>query len=352
MKQIRSLKRLRRVTHAEVQQIARHFERRSKAQMLAAEIVDNQKKQRLEKGKEGWKSVTAVMSHLKLSDALYESGRFTAEQYFFHCASPVESLHEHRLFSGVYDEKIKPISSKIRAVEIKNGLPPDHYWPVGGGPAEYRRLNERYNKTVDSYLAPLFRELGLAHHARLWLNDRAEYSRLREAGRASTFDAADIENATLKLIEMYEFEAKKCAKSNAYYAAVVMLGSASEALILLRCLQKPAELSEAIAKIPKSIGLHKGGPRHWSLGQLIQVARIAGWVANLETENVIVQMVNLVGHLQELRNLVHPGRHVEGMPHTSIGHEQYLDARSAHLALRYSMEKRPGKSKRKAVHNA
>ena len=138
---------------------------------------------------------------------------------------------------------------------------------------------------------------------------------------------------------MYECEAKKCAKAKAYYAACVMLGSASEALILLKCIQEPVELSAAKTKIPKSGGFDKRGPAFWSLGQLIEIAKEAGWIANIETENVIVHIVNLMAHLHGLRNLLHPGHHARQKPHISIGKEQYEDARSAYLALRYAVEK-------------
>jgi len=56
-------------------------------------------------------------------------------------------------------------------------------------------------------------------------------------------------------------------------------------------------------------------------------------VGNLEAANVVVQIVNLIGHVQDLRNLVHAGRHAADMPHVSIGKEQYEDAGSACLAL-------------------
>jgi hypothetical protein len=143
------------------------------------------------------------------------------------------------------------------------------------------------------------------------------------------------------LIAMYASEAKKCANAQAYYAACVMLGSASEALILLKCIQEPVQLAEAIARTPATRRFHKGGPQFWNLAQLIEVANEAGWIANLETENILVHIVNLLASLHELRNLVHPGRHTVQRPHISIGEEQYKDAEAAYLALRYALENAP-----------
>lgn len=286
-----------------------------------------------------WTDLASVKEALELTHALYEGGRFTWDEYFFHSAVPVESLHDHRNFEGHYKDKLDPISAKLRDVEAKHGLKDGEYWPKGQGPAEYDRLNARYEKALNDEFEKLLREVGLAAHTRLWRNNRDEFHRLREAGRASVFEASHIEHATAKLIEIYESEAAKCAKAKAYYAACVMLGSASEALILLKCLQEPTELAAARAKITNSKGFHKDGPQSWSLSQLVDIAKEAGWIANLETQNVVVQMVNLMSHLRDIRNLVHPGRHAVRRPHVSIGQEQHADTKTAYLALRFTLER-------------
>ena len=82
---------------------------------------------------------------------------------------------------------------------------------------------------------------------------------LRQRGcDVTVFEQSDVEHATAKLIGMFETEATKCAKAKAYYAACVMIGSASEARLLLKCLQEPTELAAAKAKIPATKGFHKG----------------------------------------------------------------------------------------------
>lgn len=335
------MKPLRRVRRRELMEMASHFERRAKGAAIAAELASRQRLERAEGKGRLWTDLASVRETLELTHALYEGGKFTWEEYFFHSVVAVESLHDHLSFYGpsFCKERLDAISAKIRKVEAKFGLKPGEYWARGQGPAEYKRLNAQFDKVNADEFGELLREVGLDEHARLWRNNREEFDRLREAGRASVFEKGDIEHATVKLIEMYENEATKCTKAKAYYAGCVMLGSAAEALILLKCLQEPGELAAAKAKIPKSSGLHKGGPQFWNLSQLIQIANHAGWVANLETENVVVHIVNLISHLHDIRNLVHPGRHATRRPHVSIGREQYADAKVAYLALRFALER-------------
>jgi hypothetical protein len=340
MTRLRTNKAIRRVSKRDLRKVAQHFDRRAKGTVTAAELSARMKARREEKGKTDWTSEESVRASLELSHAINESGRFTEEQYFFHCAAPVESLHDHRWMEGHYKDKLDPISAAMRAVETKYGLTDGQYWPRGAGSAEYTRLSAQYDRLFADELAALFRKFGLERHARLKARNRTEYDRLREAGRAHVFDRTDVEHATAKLIDMYEAEAKKCVKAKAFHAACVMLGSACESLILLKCIREPAELAAAQARIPKSKGFHKGGPSYWNLGQLVEVAKLAGWVADLETANAVVQIVNLLGHLQGLRNLVHAGRHAADMPHISVGKEQYEDAWSAYLALKFAFEKK------------
>ena len=338
MKRLRPTKTPRRVTRREVTKMVSHFERRAEASEIALQLATDEKKAKSEGKRSRWEDVDSVKAALLLSQALYDGGKLTREEYFFHSIVPVEHLHEHKHLAGGYEDKLSPISLKIRSIEVKHGLKDGEYWPRGVGPANYHREQARYEKVLDKEFGVLLRLVGLDEYARLWRTDRPEFDRLREAGRAAIFEADDLEYATAKLIEVYEEEAIKCAAAKAYYAACVMLGSAAEATILLRCIQRPTQLAAARSMIPASRGFHKGGPSHWNLSQLIEVANQAGWAANLQTKNVLIHIVALISHLHEIRNLVHPGRHASRKPHVSIGHEQFADAHTAYLALRYAFE--------------
>lgn len=117
-----------------------------------------------------------------------------------------------------------------------------------------------------------------------------------------------------------------------------MLGSATEALLLLKCQQEPTELAVAKAKLPKANGFDRRGPNHWNLSQLVELAKLAGWLSDVATENVVVYIANLVGLLHDTRNLVHPGRHATRRPHVRIGEEQYKDAKAAYRTVRLQIE--------------
>ena len=236
MRRLRPIKPPRRVTRSEIAQMVRHFERRATGVAAAAELASRRRTAKSERRDRLWTDATSVKESLELSHALYEGGRFTWEEYFFQCAVPIESLQDRHTMDGHYDNKLAPVVSKLRGVEVKHGLEPGQYWPKGRGPAEYDRLNARYEKLLDNEFGKLLREVGLDAHAKLWRGNREEFDRLREAGRASVFEPADLEHATAKLIDMYESEASKCAKARAFYAACAMLGSACEALILLKWL--------------------------------------------------------------------------------------------------------------------
>lgn len=215
MKRLHTVKRLRRVSRREVVQMARHFERRAKGAATATELASRRRLEKSEGKNRSWTDVASVKEALELSHALYNGGRFTWDEYFFHSVYPVESLHDHLTFEGHYKDKLDPTSARLREVEGKYGLKDGEYWPKGQGPTEYDRLNARYEKILDDEFGKLLREVGLGAHARLWRDNREEFNRLREAGRASVFEASDIEHATAKLIEMYEREATNPIYSSA-----------------------------------------------------------------------------------------------------------------------------------------
>jgi hypothetical protein len=80
-------------------------------------------------------------------------------------------------------------------------------------------------------------------------------------------------------VDLYESEARKSASAEAYYAANAMLGSASEARILLECPRQPAKIRAIIRDLPKGKQPRSSNPLDWSLNDLIEIATRAGWLA-------------------------------------------------------------------------
>lgn len=110
------------------------------------------------------------------------------------------------------------ISARLDKIKQRHGLSNEQYWRKGDEPLDYRREEKKFEKALDTNFGKLLKELGLTDHARLWRTKRDEYDRLRELGRAAIFEPWDLENALVKLIELFEHEAKKCADAAAYYA--------------------------------------------------------------------------------------------------------------------------------------
>lgn len=94
-------------------------------------------------------------------------------------------------------------------------------------------------------------------------------------------------------------EAQRCQYAKAYTAAVIMMGSVLEALLLSRCQLRPAEAYQS-PKAPKDKQGQK--PIHeWNLHALVEVAVERGW---LKTDRGSFSHA-----LRESRNIVHPWEH-------------------------------------------
>ena len=93
-------------------------------------------------------------------------------------------------------------------------------------------------------------------------------------------------------------EAQKCSRAGAYLAAVVMMGSILEGVLLHKVETHPERANRANSS-PKHRGTGKPKPIHeWGLSALIDVAHELGWLQG---------DVKRFSHaLRESRNLVHP----------------------------------------------
>jgi len=95
-------------------------------------------------------------------------------------------------------------------------------------------------------------------------------------------------------------EAQKCQHAKAYTAAVVMMGSVLEGLLLARCLMRPGDAYRS-SKAPKD-GKGKQSPiQDWSLHCLIEVAVEQGWIKS--------DRGGFSHALRSSRNIVHPWEH-------------------------------------------
>ena len=97
------------------------------------------------------------------------------------------------------------------------------------------------------------------------------------------------------VIEDRWLEAQKCQYAGAYLAAVVMMGSILEALLLARAMISPQDAYRSSAAT-------QAGLQKWSLDRLINVSAERGWIKSDRKS---------FGHaLRDSRNVVHPWHHV------------------------------------------
>jgi hypothetical protein len=103
-----------------------------------------------------------------------------------------------------------------------------------------------------------------------------------------------------EVIEERWQEAQKCQHAKAYTAAIILMGSVLEALLLCRAHSSPSEAYQS-SKAPKGRDSKTPAIQDWNLNTLIEVAVERGW---LKTDR------GKFGHaLRESRNVVHPWVH-------------------------------------------
>lgn len=104
-----------------------------------------------------------------------------------------------------------------------------------------------------------------------------------------------------QVIQSRWLEAQRCQHSGAFLAAVILMGSILEALLLARCSMSPAEAYQSPAA-PKDRNSGKAVALHdWSLSALIDVSVARSW---LKTDRG-----GFSHALRQSRNIVHPYEH-------------------------------------------
>ena len=151
------------------------------------------------------------------------------------------------------------------------------------GPLEWKKLNSQFNKASDDYHHELLLEFDLKELADLWKNDQSAYDKLREKGRRAVFHRDAQLDALKEIVACYGRDARLAASANAYSAAVTLLGSALEGILLIRCLkseQKAVRIAKSIRKPRKINPVNE--PVKWALESLIEVCFKAGWLPAAE----------------------------------------------------------------------
>jgi hypothetical protein len=276
--------------------------------------------------------------NVKLATGLFEAGRITEAEFVFHCGFHIVSLHEKYHFDGLYDSELEKFSAKMHRIEKRHGLKDNEYWLITDAPADYLHESQKYDAVLKRQQIEVFRKFAPPSLADKLENDADLFWNLYERGRRSVFEKEDHLASVLDLITLYESEAQKSADAEAYYASITMLGSAAEARILLECLRQRTKVKTIVRKLPKKEQPRSNNPLEWTLANLVSVASVAGWLPNIDDGDVIHVVSGWANRLRTTRNLLHPGRHAVEKPHTMLGRKEWLDAFSAHTALRHAIE--------------
>lgn len=281
-----------------------------------------------------WRDPDAVRRFVTLATVLYEAGRIGFEQYASFAGGSVVSLYEHRWLDGCYDEQLDPIASQMDAIRREHGLDSDQHWARGDGPPEHSRLEAQYDALLDSAMLGTLREFGLDDLARLKEQDAPHFDECMERGRRSTFHGDEFSAALRDIVVRFEEEAGRAAAAGAFAAAVASLGAGVEGLLVLRCLRSPKKAERIARKLPRKDRPQRvQDPRAWTFSQLIEVCRVAGWLASIDVPRFVVDSGGLVHRLRVLRNHIHPSKMAKDRPWVTIREQEFEDARAVYLLV-------------------
>ena len=246
----------------------------------------------------------------------------------------VELVHDRRWMDGLYKADLAGIAARMDAIRHREGLNDDEFWSIGQGPGDWQELEDQYSQIVDTKFEDALREYGLDDIANLYRMDRESYDARREEGRRLAIeDVPELERVSA-LQSQFEAEAEICAEGGAYHAAAIMIGSAIEAALLFACLNRRDSALNARNRLherPKS-----ADPTRWHLRELVMVAHEAGWLPDFEVPDGTLSSRSLLDMIRDLRNLVHPGRHLSDRRIAEVK-DAHAHARAAYILLSWHL---------------
>jgi hypothetical protein len=129
------------------------------------------------------------------------------------------------------------------------------------------------------------------------------------------------------LIKGYQREVDGCTRAQAYHAACIILGAQVEGMLLGMCCLRENEVRKWFADLPAS-QRPKNSINQWDLATLSRVARDLKWLPARHHPRAHTKVGDWVDVLREIRNLVHPGKHIRDYPKVRIGRLHLSDAQA------------------------
>jgi hypothetical protein len=313
------------------------LEERAIATAALPEVVQEMRRERLNKDQERWKDAGVATRRVQSAIAMYRARRVSFSEYAFLVASAAEGVCDGRISAGSYSD-IEQVSEEMRAIEVAHGLKAKEFWRVEDAPSQYRELSVKWDQVADEHFAATLDELEGYDVGTLFKNDRGEFDRVRERGRRSFFHKGEFISALKDTVVRYEHEARAAASIKAFTAGVILLGAAVEGLLLLRCLRSRVKASRAAAKLPrKKRPQHVAAPATWTFDTLIHVCLQAGWLPEIETPSIGVRPDGLAHLLRQMRNFVHPGNVSAQRPWIEVDGRDFSDAETVYTTLFMAM---------------
>jgi hypothetical protein len=133
-------------------------------------------------------------------------------------------------------------------------------------------------------------------------------------------------NNLIRLVNEYDREVRRCTKARAYYAANALLGAQLEGMLLGMCDLFPEEVRKWFADLPSG-QRPKNAIEKWDLATLSRVARDLKWLPARSKPRGHYKIGDWVDLVREMRNLVHPGRHLRDYPKLRIRNTHLSNAK-------------------------
>ena len=273
---------------------------------------------------------------LDTANSAETAGAITPAHCFFVRVSAVERVHFHRSLEGLYKPDLAGIVRRMNAIEQREGLNVDEYWPIGEGPEDWEELGDQYSQVMNTKFEETLREYGLEDIADLYRDDRESYDARREQGRRVIFENIPELEQLSALQKQFEAEAEICAEGGAYHAAGVMIGSAIEAALLFTFLNHRDDALKARDRLPDRDRPKRANPKKWSLREFAMVADEAGWLPDFRVADGTIRSRLLLDMMRSLRNLTHPVCQLSDMNFPDIQFA-YTDAKAAYTLLKWHL---------------
>ncbi|MBU2713811.1 hypothetical protein [Zooshikella harenae] len=312
----------------------KHFTKRAESSIEVDKVIDEIRLLKELDSDDVVNIENSAKLYIELAEKKYQAGLLSEQEYIYYQYYAVVALiHETRWLKGHYSNELNSVSKKMRDIEKLHGLAQEEYWAKGNAPLDYQLLAQEYETVLESKLEEEFIEFASKDVSELFIKDKSKLEALSEIGRRSIFIKDEIERLN-DLAVIYESESKVNEDGEAFFSASIMLAAAMEARLIVQCILNREDVRNVLLSMGLSNKkLKSKNPLNWKLNILIEVSANAGWLPDLEIDDIVFSS-KMVGHtLRSTRNFVHPGMHVKRKAPLALGKEQFKNMKAAYILV-------------------